>query len=420
MANTPAPQGPAAADAAPVAAPPPRRRSPRRFILPALLLVAGGGAAIWMALHAGLESTDDAQIEASIVPVPARAGGTITAIHFHDNDRVDKGALLAEIDDAPARAQLAQAEANLVAAQAQARAADSAAEVAGTNARSNKAAAEAGLSTASSASRARSVQTREGRAAVKTARVALAQANADLERYQALFEGGAVARAQLEVAQTAAALAASTLASAEARVASLDASADTASAQIGEASARVEQTRDVDTQVALAAAQAKAAHAQVEVARASVDLARLSLEHTRIYAPQGGIISKKGIEVGQMVQPGQPVAQLVTDDIWVTANYKETDLTRMKIGQPVALAIDAYPDIPLRGHVESFSGATGARFALLPPDNATGNFTKVVQRLPVRIHLDDVPSDVALWPGLSVVVTVDTRDHHEIVQAASR
>ncbi len=389
------------------------KRGWRRLILPAILVVAAGGIAIWFVMHAGLESTDDAQLEATIVPLPARASGTIVAVHFSDNERVHKGDLLAEIDDAPAAAAVAQAEANVAAAEAQARAADAAAAVAETTARSGKAVAEAGLTTASSASRAREVQIREGRAAVKTAQVALGQARANLSRDEALFADGALAKARLEVTQTAAEVARSHLVAAQARVAGLEASAATATAQIGEASARVDQSSDVDTQVALAKAKADAAHAQVDVARAARDLAKLNLEHTRVYAPEAGVLSDKGIAVGQMVVQGQPIAQLVTDDLWVVANYKETDLTHMKVGQPADIEVDAFSDATLHGHIQSFSAATGARFALLPPDNATGNFTKVVQRLPVRIELDELPKDVSLSPGLSVIVTVDTRATHK-------
>jgi membrane fusion protein, multidrug efflux system len=141
---------------------------------------------------------------------------------------------------------------------------------------------------------------------------------------------------------------------------------------------------------------------------AARDLAALELSYTRILAPRAGTVSKKSIAVGQQVSTGQPIVQLVTPERWVTANFKETQLAGMKPGQPVELEIDAFPGATLRGQVESFSAATGSRFTLLPPDNASGNYTKVVQRVPVRVRVTDLPEGVSLRPGMSVELTVDT------------
>jgi membrane fusion protein (multidrug efflux system) len=147
--------------------------------------------------------------------------------------------------------------------------------------------------------------------------------------------------------------------------------------------------------------------AQLAAAR---DLAKLELSYTTVTAPQDGVVSKKSIAVGQTVAAGTPIAQLVPNKaMWITANFKETQIGSMHPGQPVDIEIDTFHGVKLHGTVESFSGATGARFALLPPDNATGNFTKIVQRVPVRVRFDDIPSSVALRPGLSAEITVDTR-----------
>ena len=144
-------------------------------------------------------------------------------------------------------------------------------------------------------------------------------------------------------------------------------------------------------------------------AEAARDLAALDLSYTRIIAPRDGLASKKSVITGQMLSLGQPVVQIVPiDDVWVTANFKETQLNKMRAGQSATVSVDAYPGLKLSGSVQSFSGATGARFSLLPPENATGNFTKVVQRIPVRIHLE-APQDRPLRPGMSVEVTIDTR-----------
>ena len=225
---------------------------------------------------------------------------------------------------------------------------------------------------------------------------------------------GAVADAQLEAAQASFDSAQATVDQAQARIATIKSSTTQARARVSEASARLGQASDTEpAQVAEARARAAAAHARVATAEALRDLAKLELSYTKISAPRAGVLSKRSVALGQLVASGQAVVMLVPDaqqrgSVWVTGNFKETQLSHMHIGQPASLTVDAYGR-KLRGHVESFSGATGAKFALLPPDNATGNFTKVVQRVPVRIKLDESPSDVMLLPGLSVELTVDTR-----------
>jgi len=138
-------------------------------------------------------------------------------------------------------------------------------------------------------------------------------------------------------------------------------------------------------------------------------LAALDLSYSKIFAPSDGVLSKKSISVGQMLSPGQSIVQLVTDKLWVTGNFKETQVAQMRVGQSASVEVDAFGGTSLEGEVESFSGATGAKFTLLPPDNATGNFTKVVQRLPVRVRLHGLPPGILLRPGMSVDLTVDTR-----------
>jgi membrane fusion protein (multidrug efflux system) len=159
-----------------------------------------------------------------------------------------------------------------------------------------------------------------------------------------------------------------------------------------------------------ARARAAVAHAQVDTAKAARDRAALDLGYTKIFAPSAGVVSKKSINVGQSVASGQAIVQLVPEERWITANFKETQLAHMKVGQPAHFTLDAYPGVTLDGDVLSFSGATGARFTLLPPDNATGNFTKVVQRVPVRIRVRDVPEGISLRPGMSVNLEIDTND----------
>ncbi|MFO0675942.1 MAG: HlyD family secretion protein [Polyangiaceae bacterium] len=204
-------------------------------------------------------------------------------------------------------------------------------------------------------------------------------------------------------------LAASNREAARARLTTLTANAAQAGSRVAEASAKAKQTNVVEAIVDQARARAKAAHAEVATANALRDLAKLDLSYTRILAPSDGIFSKKSVSVGQNLAMGQAVGQLVTNGFWVTANFKETQVARMRTGQPASFEVDAFPGTTFTGNLESFSGATGSRFTLLPPDNATGNFTKVVQRVPLRVHVKEVPAGVALRPGMSVSLTIDTR-----------
>jgi membrane fusion protein (multidrug efflux system) len=405
--------------AAPVAAVPASPATPsgggkRRIIMLSLLgafLLTGAG---WWVMHRGLETTDDAQLDADVVAVPSRASGTVTAVHFIDNQRVDAGALLVELDDAQARAKLAQAEAELLAAKASADAADATAELTEKNASAGQKIAGASLSGAAVAVTATSDQIVEATANLASAKAQRDKAKSDLDRTKQLFATGAIASAALEAAQTTFDSAQALVDSAEARIATLKSSTSQARARVSEASARYGQANEtMPAQVAEARARAASAKARVATAAAMRDLAQLELSYTKIFAPHAGTVSKRSVAEGQLVSAGQAVVMLVPDArqrgaVWVTGNFKETQLVHMRIGQPATMTLDAY-DRELHGTVESFSGATGARFALLPPDNATGNFTKVVQRVPVRIKLDQVPPDLALMPGLSVELTVNTR-----------
>ncbi len=213
----------------------------------------------------------------------------------------------------------------------------------------------------------------QAEAQVEQAQANALKAHADLDRLKPLAEKDIVSKQQLDAAQAAATAADAALAAAQAALTGAD--------------------------------------ARVAAARAARDQAALNLTYTRIAAPASGVVSKKTVEVGQLVQPGQPLMSVVPlEDVWVTANLKETQVEDVKPGEPAEFTVDAYPGIHFRGHVESVSPATGARFSLLPPDNATGNFTKVVQRLPVRIRPDGPPDAVhPLRPGMSVVVTIQTK-----------
>ncbi len=395
----------AAAARAPKAAP----ASKTPFVMGTLALLAAGAGTGWYVTHRGLETTDDAQIDADVVSVPSRASGVVAKVAFVENQAVKAGEVLAELDAEPAKARLAEAEARLAAAQASAEAADADARVAETNAKGNKSVAEASLQGAQSSAVASTQQIAEGEAQVASATTRLAQTTLDLDRASKLAASGALPQAQLDMAQSAHDSAVASLNQARARLASLKASTSQAVSKIQEADARLRQSSDVDALIDQARSRARTAHAQVGVAKAARDLAALDLSYTTIVAPEDGLVSKKTIAIGQMVAPGQGIVQLVpVRDLWITGNFKETQLARMKVGQPAHVDVDAFPGLTLHGEVESFSAATGARFTLLPPDNASGNYTKVVQRVPVRIHLKDIPAGVALRPGMSVDVSVDT------------
>jgi membrane fusion protein (multidrug efflux system) len=406
MSRPAAELAPVPAEAAPTELPARRSRTPILAAVAAALLI--GGAVVWTLEH-GRESTDDAQIDADVVAVPTHIGGTVRAVLFQENQRVAAGALLAELDDSQLKARLAQAEATLAQASAQADAADADAALGERNAVGNRSAARASLAGAAVGEKTSSEQLAEGQAQLSAAEASFTQADQDLGRARTLAASGAMSRAQLDQAETQRRLADSNLRLARARMDTLRSSVSAARSRVEEASARAAQSSDVSTSVRLARARAAAAHAQVEVARAQRDLAALDLSYTHIIAPQAGVLSKKAINVGQQISTGQPIVQLVTDERWLTANFKETQVGHMRVGQPAKIEVDAFSGRALRGQVESLAGGTGARFTLLPPDNATGNFTKVVQRVPVRIRLVDPPAELPLRPGMSAEITVDTR-----------
>jgi membrane fusion protein (multidrug efflux system) len=388
---------------------PARPASRRRFILMAVALVAATAGGTWYVTHRGLESTDDAQVDGEVVAVPARLGGIITRVNFVENQHVKAGDLLAELDDAQAKAKLAQAEAMLAAALATADASDAEVQIAEANAVGNKSVAEAGLQTAAVGVTSFADQIKEGEAQVHTAEASLAQASSDLERAKALFASQSIAKAEFDRTDTAHSVAESSLAGARARLGMLRESANQARTRVVEASAKVKQTSLVEPLAREAHARADAAHAQAETARAARDLAALDLSYTKILAPQDGVVSKKSVNVGQAISIGQAIVQLVTSQTWVTANFKETQVGAMRVGQTAEFSVDAFPGETFSGEVESLSGATGAKFTLLAPDNASGNFTKVVQRVPVRIKVHEATPGLVLRPGMSVDLTVDTR-----------
>lgn len=342
----------------------------RKRILPivAILLLLGLGwfAKQWWYGRAH-ESTDNAQVDGHLVPVLAKVGGYVQAVNVQENDTVGEGKVLVQIDDAEYTVRLAQATADLAAARA----------AAGGGSGGGQAQAQV----AAAAGQQGALQSQ-----IRAAQAALDKANADLGRMRDLAAKQIVSSQTLDAAVAA-------QQSAEANLQALQRQAGAAGATVQSAEAGV-----------------RLAEARLASAQAARDNAALQLEYTRVTAPAAGVVSKKQVEVGQLVQPGQPLMTIVSDTgVYITANFKETQLSDLKVGQPVDIEVDAY-GCSAEGKVESLSAATGAKFALLPPDNATGNFTKVVQRVPVRIAVTKpCGRQQTLRPGMSVTVHVATR-----------
>lgn len=314
------------------------------------------------------ESTDNAQVDGHLVPVLAKVGGYVSAVAVQENDSVKEAQVLVRIDSSEYAVRLQQANAELSAARA----------AAGS---SGGAGGQAQAQVAAAAGQQGALQSQ-----IVAARAARDKAVADLGRMRELAAKQIISSQQLDAAVAAADAAAANLQG-------LERSAGAAGATVASAEAGV-----------------RLAQARLAGAEAAVSNARLQLEYTRVSAPASGTVSKKQVEVGQLVQPGQPLMTIVSDTgTYVTANFKETQLGDIRVGEPVDIEVDAY-GCTAKGQVASVSAATGAKFALLPPDNATGNFTKVVQRIPVRIAVvKSCSATQPLRPGMSVNVHVATK-----------
>ena len=394
----------------PVAAEGAKPRSKKMLVVLGLLGAVAVGLGAYFVAHRGLEDTDDAQVDSDVVGLSARTSGMIVKVLFEDNQKVTAGTVLAEIDPEPAKARLAEAEANLDGARATALAAETDAKLSTTNAHATNKAAVASLSATASSATASRDQINEAQARVTTAQASAAQTKLDLDRVAQLSASGALSQAQLDQARTNNDMAQASLVQAKASLSVLQSSASEATSRVSEASAKVDQTKDVDAFIAMAQARLAGARAKVAELEAARDLAAIDLSYTKIVAPQDGVVSKKNVAIGQTIGVGTPIAQMVPSKaVWITANFKETQVGNMRVGQSASIEVDALSGRKLHGQVESFSAATGAKFALLPPDNATGNYTKIVQRMPVRVKLDALPDGVVLRPGMSVEVVVDTR-----------
>jgi membrane fusion protein (multidrug efflux system) len=370
----------------------------------AVALIAYGG---YEFLTAGEESTDDAQVSADLVPVAARVAGQVVHVSIQENQHVKKGDLIATIDDADYKAKVKQAEAELASAKAQQAQADSQVSVVTATSTGNLSSAKAAYSGSSVGVASADAQVASAQAGLVRAEADVKKAETDLNRAKELRAANAAPQEQLDNAQATYDLAQASLGQMKAQLVAAQEGKRAAFARVSEAAGRVAQNAPIDAQIAVARAAADLAAARVQSAEAALDLTKLQLSYTHVFAPADGVASKLGVHDGQLVAPGQQVVQIVPNVTYVIANFKETQIGRMRPGQRAKIEVDAFSHRTFEGKVESISGGTGASFSLLPADNASGNFVKVVQRVPVRIAWVNPPSDVALRAGLSVDAEVE-------------
>ncbi|MCW3464626.1 HlyD family secretion protein [Chitinophaga nivalis] len=353
----------------------PKKRSKGFVIVLAVLVLGGGAFGISKYIHSqGHEETDNAQIDANVSPVIPRVSGYVKEVRVKDNQFVKKGDTLVILDDRDLAIKVQQAENGLYAAQANLGSAEA-----------TTLAAEAGISTAQA-----NIGTID--AQIEAAKVNLWRASQDYERYNNLIKDHSITQQQYEQA----------LAAKQSAERQLDVLAR-------QKAAASRQTSVVTSQSSATSKQINLANAGIKQRETDVADAKLNLSYTVITAPENGVLSKIFVQPGQFVAAGQSLFSVVLDNTpWVVANFKETQLDRMKLGQKVTVHIDAYPGKALEAKVTSFSPATGSKFALLPPDNASGNFVKVVQRLPVKIEFTDPANELVkqLRPGMNVLVDV--------------
>lgn len=400
-------------------------RSKRVRLIAGFVILIVIGIGVWLWTTAGQESTDDAQVDAHVTQIAARVGGTVAQVPVNDNQSVDAGTLLVQIDPRDYQLAVDKAKAALADAQAAAVAAQSSVPITATSTTSNVSTARSGVSQASSGVTAaqRGVDAAKARVAAAQSGVSEAEANAtktarDVDRLKGLLAKDEVSQQQYDAAVAAAQAARAALDAARSQVAVAQAGVPVAESQLAQAEAGQQQAsaalRTAQTgpeQLAASRAKADAAQAQVKQAQAALEQAELNLQYTTVKAPITGIVSRKTVEIGQVIQGGQPLLALIPlQDVWITANFKETQLTHMRPGQKAVVEVDAYGGHKFYGHVDSIAAATGARFSLLPPENATGNYVKVVQRIPVKIVIDQGQDPQHLLrPGMSVTPTVYTK-----------
>lgn len=350
--------------------------SKMKFVIGGIAIAIVAGIIIFM-MGGNTESTDNAQLDANIIPVRTSITGYVKEVLFEDNQEVKKGQLLVVIDDTEYKAKVAQAEAALE------------------NAKANLNAVKSNAMASSQNASAAMFSTESTQETINSAKAKLNKAKEDYKRTKNMFAAKAATQAELDNSN------------AELEVAQAQYDAAVKQLKVSQS-----QSAGVKSQALGQQSMISLAEAMIRQREAELKLAQTQLDYATIEAPCDGIVSKRSIEVGQYVSTGQAVCSAIDNTVlWVSANFKETQLENMKIGQPVEIKVDAYPHVKLTGKLNSFVGATGAKFSLLPPDNATGNFVKIVQRVPVKITIDHLTKEQIkiLFPGLSAYVSVKVK-----------
>ncbi|QHN05384.1 HlyD family secretion protein [Granulicella sp. WH15] len=378
-----------------------------------LLLILGAIFYYWRSTFS--EETDDAQVDGDIYQVSSRVAGQVIHVYVEDNTKVEKGALLAEIDPKDFQVALEQAQATLANAQASYQQATVNIPIISVNTRTQVSTTGSDVRSSSS-----SVEQAQKQAAAAAARVEQAKANAvraklDVDRYTPLVQKDVISKQQYDAAIATERANSAAVVEAEASLVAAQAGISSAQQRLDSARFQASQANKNGPQlVAVEHARAEAALADVKQAQARVDQAMLNLSYTRITAPTSGVVNKKNVQVGANLSVGQDLLSIIPlSDLWVTANFKETQLKEMRPGQKVTLKVDALGGRKFTGEVAQIGGATGSRLSLFPPENATGNYVKVVQRIPVRINFTNLKQengDYALRPGFSVTPEVTVKN----------
>jgi membrane fusion protein (multidrug efflux system) len=375
-------------------------------LLIVLVVLVVGGIFLWR-YFSSYESTDDAQIDGHINSVSARVSGHVVKLNVEDNQYVEKGTLLVEIDPADYQVAVERARADYADAQAQAAAAGINVPVTDVSTSSQVSSSQANVANAKSGIAAARQQFEAAQAQVAQAEANNAKAQSDLLRYKQLIDKQEISQQQYDVAVAAAKSGAASVEAARSAAAASAAQVEQAQSKLAQADADLRTANTAPQTMRATRARAISAQASADRKRAELQQAELNLQYTKIVAPVTGVVTNRTVEVGQNVQVGAEMMKIVPlEDLWVTANFKETQLREMKPGQRSSIKVDANGKT-YKGHVDSIAGASGARFSLLPPENATGNYVKVVQRIPVKIVFEPGETKAHdLRPGMSVTPKV--------------
>ena len=392
----------------------PKQKSRRRFIIIAVVMVLIVGALLFWWRSTFYEDTDDAQINGHLIQISTRIAGQVIKINVEENQAVDAGTVIAELDPRDFEVAVQQDEANLQAAEAAYESAKVNVPITGISTGSTLRSTSSDVEGAQAQVGASRQQLQGAQAQVAQADANYIKAKLDLERYTPLVQKDVISKQQFDQAVATADADKAAVDNAKANVAVAQAQIRVSEERVKQAIAQFQNAQSAPQQVKVQKARADQAAAQVEQARAQLEQAKLNLSYTKVIAPVAGIITRKSVEVNQNVSVGQNLLTLVSlDDVWITANFKETQLREMRAGQAVTVAVDAYGGRKYDAKVTQIGGATGSVLSLFPPENATGNYVKVVQRVPVRIDLTDPKDenkDHLLRPGLSVEPKVRVKD----------